>query len=338
MRPKKPIGPKGVGTGQRSRGQPGRKFGAKIVYDPDQLQRYRSQWVRYQRSLDIQPDGAYKDGAPMTDADLTVLRANGAGTGTYTFRFSSKQSPIGYWEATFNSVDDPNGGGGAGSNQYTLITPCSQTPWTPFPATEQYQDVKLLIQGSGRFKLVSGTSSTSETLTVLPGLYDFPGGTALRFEPLLGPGTQQIQVWFDYPDGSSNNNFGEIYFVSSGANGYLFERSYQVFFSFTSNGVPVTPVTPAPGGGSCPPLYDPPPDPLPPDPGPDPEPTTPVFRCNCPDFSKLEGKDIASPHLSRQTDRDWRSSNAGANGDCKHTYSSKTYCGVAFQIPSDPAI
>lgn len=55
-----------------------RKSGEKPIYTPEQTQRYKSMWERYQKSLEIFPDAVTENG----------------------YKFLSDRSPVGYWEVS----------------------------------------------------------------------------------------------------------------------------------------------------------------------------------------------------------------------------------------------
>lgn len=59
------------------------------------------------------------------------------------------------------------------------------------------------------------------------------------------------------------------------------------------------------------------------------------YACTCPDFTKSRAALVDSSYSSEQVDTDWTTSNAGADGDCKHIWATKLIRGEAGNAPTD---
>jgi hypothetical protein len=59
------------------------------------------------------------------------------------------------------------------------------------------------------------------------------------------------------------------------------------------------------------------------------------YSCTCPDFTKSRSALVDSSYSSEQVDADWTTSNAGADGDCKHIWATKLIRGEVESVPTD---
>jgi hypothetical protein len=318
--------------------RPGRKLGHLPAYTPDQIQRYKSQQLRYSKALKLFP---------------TVFGA----VPNLEYRYQSDRAPTGYWTVKIRD--------GLGTDSVvwsdSQINPISNFNLPGSTVTDAAQSFSCSI-ASGHELQRLGTLTVSDLPVILqtqcsisqywsrPTLNtaefrDFLNG-AFGVEERLPFG--QIDQLLRYSE--SGNVFSltsSLYVNVDGAvtdisddfslpqtlisrklfpprlNPYLLRVRFlnlfqifrlQPFFETIPAGNPLS------GQFSCQMVAG-----------------TQTSECDCPDFAKKQRAIVTSKFQSEQIDRDWSATDAGSQ-TCKHIIATKLYRGEAVPVPNDPPL
>lgn len=286
----------------------GRKPGTKITYNPRQTARYRSQWLRLQRSVEI----------------IQILQQGGS---TY-YHCKSGRSSMGYWDVEYRPDKDrdssaylpPCGSGTSGSGG---TSGSSQLPACPAPGTA------IIVTWGGYFYWSEPPEYVSSG-----GYYASLNGYS--FADTLETGEVQYAYYMDWQDEPRLYQYrlSVSHIVSASAPlpplpANLYHSPYalvevkgpngQTLYSNPSNADPNAQYCGSGGsggGGSTNPC--------------DPDLNAAKYgpwdkdgyRCNCPDYRRKQS--ATGKFLSEMVSRDWSASNAGSGivagtqQPCKH--------------------
>jgi hypothetical protein len=308
-----------------------RNRGFNPTYTPDQTRHYKSQNVRSQKAL-----------------NLRALVAEG------NYRFLSPRSAVGYWEASL--TQGSSGGGSAGSSSGGS-NPCAWTPQTPVIGTACNIDVRswtswwappgslgegYYAEADANFRPIyhpglEPASSQTETTSITEYVLDGDGK----------PRTWVLSTFYSLAEPSQDDGYGNAlyYLVWNWSCRYFYDDHPFIDYGVYPAPPPMWPDGPdqavygiavhvcganrASSDPGCP--YPPP---INSGGGGGGGPSEPRWSCTCPDFTKKQAALMVSPYASEQVDRDWSTSNAGTDSDCKHIIAAKLYRRDNFQ-PSD---